>query len=143
MLMIKWSGRRRRPARAPSRTPVGPSRQPSLGVVRVHATAGLGSDDIARPIRAIYSAHPNIDVRVGSVTTANTIHKLRRAAQLLDPNRDFTWVAELEKDFAVSVPRGADGQPAHEAQVLVVGHLQPELADVKVEGFVLIQDPHM
>jgi integrase len=39
-------------------------------------------------------------VRVGSVTTANTIHKLRRAAQLLDPNRDFTWVAELEKDFA-------------------------------------------
>ena len=32
------------------------------------ATAGLGPDDIARPIRAIYSDHPNIDVRVGSVS---------------------------------------------------------------------------
>lgn len=32
------------------------------------ATAGLGPDDIARPIRAIYAAHPNIDVRIGSVS---------------------------------------------------------------------------
>ena len=32
------------------------------------ATAGLGSDDIARPIRAVYSSHRNIDVRVGTVT---------------------------------------------------------------------------
>ena len=32
------------------------------------ATAGLGSDDIARPIRAVYSPHQNIDVRVGTVT---------------------------------------------------------------------------
>lgn len=48
-------------------------------------------------------------VRVGSVTTANTIHKLRRAAQLLDPNRDFTWVAELEKDFALMMrPQSKD-----------------------------------
>jgi integrase len=40
-------------------------------------------------------------VRVGSVTTAQTIHKLRRAAELLDPKRDFAWLAELEKDFAL------------------------------------------
>ena len=32
------------------------------------ATAGLGSDDIARPIRAVYGPHRNIDVRVGTVT---------------------------------------------------------------------------
>lgn len=32
------------------------------------ATAGLAPDDIARPIRAIYARHPNIDVRVGTVT---------------------------------------------------------------------------
>jgi NADH dehydrogenase len=32
------------------------------------ATAGLGTDDIARPIRAIYSPHPNLSVRVGTVT---------------------------------------------------------------------------
>jgi integrase len=39
--------------------------------------------------------------RVGSVTMAQTIHKLRRAAQLLDPNRDFAWLAEIEKDLAM------------------------------------------
>ncbi len=47
--------------------------------------------------------------RVGSVTTANTIHKLRRAAQLLDPNRDFAWLAEIEKDFALIMrPKSKD-----------------------------------
>jgi integrase len=47
--------------------------------------------------------------RVGSVTTAHTIHKLRRAAQLLDPNRDFTWLAEIEKDFALMMrPKSKD-----------------------------------
>jgi NADH dehydrogenase len=35
------------------------------------ATAGLGSDDIARPIRAIYSRYPNVDVRVGTVTAVD------------------------------------------------------------------------
>jgi NADH:ubiquinone reductase (H+-translocating) len=32
------------------------------------ATAGLGSDDIAHPIRSIYGKHPNISVRLGTVT---------------------------------------------------------------------------
>jgi NADH dehydrogenase len=32
------------------------------------ATAGLGSDDIAHPIRSIYSRFPNINVRLGTVT---------------------------------------------------------------------------
>ena len=32
------------------------------------ATAGLGADDIAHPIRSIYSAHPNVSVRLGTVT---------------------------------------------------------------------------
>jgi NADH:ubiquinone reductase (H+-translocating) len=32
------------------------------------ATAGLGSDDIAHPIRNIYGKHPNISVRLGTVT---------------------------------------------------------------------------
>lgn len=35
------------------------------------ATAGLGPDDIARPIRAIYSGFPNIDVRLGTVTNVD------------------------------------------------------------------------
>jgi NADH dehydrogenase len=33
------------------------------------ATAGLGADDIARPIRAVYSKYDNVHVRVGSVTS--------------------------------------------------------------------------
>jgi NADH dehydrogenase len=32
------------------------------------ATAGLGADDIAHPIRSIYGRHPNISVRLGSVS---------------------------------------------------------------------------
>jgi len=32
------------------------------------ATAGLGADDIAHPIRSIYAKHPNISVRLGSVS---------------------------------------------------------------------------
>lgn len=35
------------------------------------ATAGLGSEDIARPIRALYARHDNIDVRVGSVSAVD------------------------------------------------------------------------
>jgi NADH dehydrogenase len=33
------------------------------------ATAGLGGDDIARPIRATFAGHDNVSVRVGSVTS--------------------------------------------------------------------------
>ncbi len=35
------------------------------------ATAGLGADDIAHPIRSIYSPHPNINVRLGLVSGVN------------------------------------------------------------------------
>ncbi len=39
------------------------------------ATAGLGSDDIARPIRAVYSDHPNISARMGTVTGVDMDHR--------------------------------------------------------------------
>jgi integrase len=39
--------------------------------------------------------------RVGSVTTYGSIYKLRRASQLLDPQGDFGWLIELEKDLAL------------------------------------------
>jgi hypothetical protein len=38
---------------------------------------------------------------VSSVTAWNCIYKLRRAAQLLAPDADFTWLAEIEKDLAL------------------------------------------
>jgi site-specific recombinase XerD len=37
--------------------------------------------------------------KVSSVTAWNRIYKLRRAAQLISPNTDFTWLTEIEKDL--------------------------------------------
>ncbi len=43
---------------------------------------------------------------MGSVTVWNCIYKLRRAAELIAPTTDFSWLAEIEKDLAlVMVPR--------------------------------------
>jgi integrase len=39
--------------------------------------------------------------RVRSVTVWNCIYKLRRAAELLAPTADFSWLAEIEKDIAL------------------------------------------
>ena len=39
--------------------------------------------------------------RVSSVTAWNCIYKVRRAAELLAPNENFTWLAEIEKDLAL------------------------------------------
>jgi integrase len=46
-----------------------------------------------------YSAE--LAARVRSVTVYNCIYKLRRAAQLLAPAADFSWLAEIEKDLAL------------------------------------------
>jgi integrase len=42
-----------------------------------------------------------LNARVRSVTVWNCIYKLRRAAQLLAPRADFSWLAEIEKDLAL------------------------------------------
>jgi integrase len=39
--------------------------------------------------------------RVGSVTAHGSIYKLRRACELIDPARDLSWLAEIEKDLAL------------------------------------------
>ena len=39
--------------------------------------------------------------RVSSVTVYGSICKLRRAAQFIAPGRDFTWLADIEKDLAL------------------------------------------
>ena len=47
-----------------------------------------------------------LKARVSSVTTWNCIYKLRRAAELLNPNIDFSWLAEIESELAlVTAPR--------------------------------------
>jgi integrase len=43
----------------------------------------------------------DLTVRVRSVTVHNCIYKLRRAAELLSPESDFSWLAEIEKDLAL------------------------------------------
>src|SRR5215211_3235452 len=40
--------------------------------------------------------------RVGSVTLYGSIHKLRRASQLMAPVLDFAWLCEIEKDLALT-----------------------------------------
>jgi integrase len=42
-----------------------------------------------------------LTARVRSVTVYNCIYKLRRAAELLAPTVDFSWLAEIEKDLAL------------------------------------------
>jgi hypothetical protein len=47
-----------------------------------------------------------LKARVRSVTAWNCIYKLRRAAQLLNPNIDFSWLLETERELAlVMTPR--------------------------------------
>ena len=45
----------------------------------------------------------DLKVRVRSVTVYNCIYKLRRAAELLAPIADFSWLAEIEKDLALEM----------------------------------------
>jgi integrase len=45
----------------------------------------------------------DLKARVRSVTVYNCIHQLRRAAQLLAPTFDFSWLAEIEKDLALEM----------------------------------------
>jgi hypothetical protein len=42
-----------------------------------------------------------LTARVRSVTVYNCIYHLRRAAELLAPTIDFSWLAEVEKDLAL------------------------------------------
>src|SRR5262245_54397444 len=42
-----------------------------------------------------------LTARVRSVTVYNCIHMLRRAAELLAPTADFSWLAEIEKGLAL------------------------------------------
>jgi integrase len=43
----------------------------------------------------------DLNARVRSVTVWNCIYKLRRAAELLEPTVNFSWLAEVEKDLAL------------------------------------------
>ena len=42
-----------------------------------------------------------LTARVSSVTVQGSIYKLRRACELIDPTRDLSWLADIEKDLAL------------------------------------------
>ncbi len=47
---------------------------------------------------------------------------------------------EVEQQLRVLLAGQRDGEPAHEAEVDVVAHLEAELAAVEVERLVLVED---
>jgi hypothetical protein len=60
--------------------------------------------------------------RVRSVTIWNCIYKLRRAAELLAPNSEFSWLTEIEKDLAlVMQPRSKYDRLVFTGQLVEAG----------------------
>lgn len=57
------------------------------------ATAGLGPDDIARPVRAIYSRYPNVNVRLGTVREVDLERRLVRMEDGPDLSYDYLILA--------------------------------------------------
>jgi integrase len=58
------------------------------------ATAGVTPSNVEAYI-------DELKARVGSVTVYGSVYKLRRASELIATDRDFAWLAEIEKDLAL------------------------------------------
>jgi integrase len=82
-----------------------------------------------RAAAAIQVTLPNVEAyiteltqRVRSVTVYNAVYKLRRAAELLEPTTDFSWLAEIEKDLAlVMEPRAKYGRLVFTGRLVEAG----------------------
>jgi site-specific recombinase XerD len=60
--------------------------------------------------------------KINSVTAWNCIYKLRRAAQLLSPKTDFTWLIEIEKDLEqMQEPRSKLNRFVYAEQIVKAG----------------------
>ena len=63
-----------------------------------------------------------LQARLRSVTVHGSIYKLRRMAQLLDPDRDFSWLIEIEKDLASAMqPMSKFGRFAYSHVLIKAG----------------------
>src|SRR5262245_27469269 len=67
---------------------------------RLEPHAGAAAQVILANVEAYIA---DLKSRVGSVTIWNCIYKLRRAAELLAPTADFSWLAEIEKVIALEI----------------------------------------
>jgi NADH dehydrogenase len=72
------------------------------------ATAGLGGDDIARPIRAVYASSPNIRVRVGTVTGVDLDRRTVRIDDEEDLSYDYLIMAAGSSTTDFGIPGVAD-----------------------------------
>ena len=64
----------------------------------------------------------DLTARVRSITIYNCIYKLRRAAELLAPTANFSWLAEIEKDLAlVMEPRSKFSRLVFTEQLVEAG----------------------
>ena len=60
--------------------------------------------------------------KINTVTAWNCIYKLRRAAQLLSPATDFTWLIEIEKDLELlQEPRSKLNRFVYTEQIVKAG----------------------
>jgi integrase len=60
--------------------------------------------------------------KINSVTAWNCIYKLRRAAQLMSPKIDFTWLIEIEKDLELlQEPRSKLNRFVYTEQIVKAG----------------------
>jgi site-specific recombinase XerD len=72
-----------------------------LGFLRLNGSLNPDAGAAAHVTPANVEAYTvDLAVRVTSVTAWNCIYKLRRAAQLIAPDKDFSWLREIEKDLA-------------------------------------------
>ena len=72
-----------------------------LGFLQRTGRLERGMSAAAQATQANVEAYiTDLTARVSSVTVWNCIYKLRRAAELMAPNADFGWLAEIEKDLA-------------------------------------------
>jgi len=78
-----------------------------LGSLQRRGVLNLKAGAAAQVTRPNVKAYVDeLKQRVSSVTTWNCIYKLRRAAQLLNPKIDLSWLVETERELAlVMTPR--------------------------------------
>lgn len=63
-----------------------------------------------------------LNARVSSVTVYNCIYKLRRAAELLCPSTNYSWLSEIEKDLAlVMVPKSKSDRVVFSERLVQAG----------------------
>ena len=83
-----------------------------LGFLRLHGSLKPVAGAAAHVTPANVEAYTtDLAGRVSSVTAWNCIYKLRRIAQLVAPEKDFSWLRELENDLAfVMEPKSKFGR---------------------------------